>query len=405
MPRTPSSASTTNPAHPLVSLFFILVLLGAGLFLGTQGTLILHRTPGSAPVATQAWRFADAVTLLKRSVENVTDARIVRRELTAQEERSTAYRNALGGLSVPENLQITGDTPMDWPYHEDLSLIRGFLRNHAAKELSVAHPVDIRRTVAAWICLALGGISLLGWIWNGVRKLTGAPTPRRPSGSGPMPLPQNVGAALLLAAVTAVGLFFWKGHIYFGPLAVSKVAALQTAAKNNDAAGIDAAAKRGVWIDARDGQQATALHMAARAGAAQAVDALLKTGANVGVTDLDGRTPLTVAIQSNQTEIALKLLAAGTDVTIVDGNARTALHHAAAGGNATVVQHLISAGADVNEPDVQGWTPLFHAVTSGSAETVKALLQAGADPKIKATDGRVAADVAILHPALRDLLK
>ena len=60
---------------------------------------------------------------------------------------------------------------------------------------------------------------------------------------------------------------------------------------------------------------------------------------------------------------------------------------------------LIAAGADINRQDtVFGLTPLMQAIKAGRSEAVKLLVDAGARLDLKDSEGRTAADYAVLYP-------
>lgn len=377
------------------------VMIAAGLLLGTRSTLRLTRQASGEVAAVNTWRFADAVTLIRRRLSGVAGVTMKEMSLTEQERRSTAYRDFFGRLEVPDQVTLVGDGELRYPYREDFWLIQGFLKNQANQELVLSHPVDIRRTVASWGLLLLGLLSLAGWI---VKWVTG----RDPLAHAPekvIPLPPQAGAAIFLGGILLAWWFFAAGHRHFGPLAASKVTQLQEAAQKNDIGNVRKALLRGVFVDARDGQSVTALMVAARAGAWEAAETLLQAGANPSLRDLDGRTPLMRAIEGKHARLALRLLDAGTDLAAADGNGRNALHYAAQSGDPGMLWGLLQAGVPVNEPDAHGWTALIFAAAYGGAESVRVLLEAGADPGRKTADGRTAEDLASQDPAARALLQ
>lgn len=375
-------------------------MLAAGLLLGTRSTLTLTRNESGAVTAVNAWKFGEGLTLIRRTVTQVQGVTMKRMSLTETERRSSAYRDVFGMLNVPEQVAITGDSELRYPYREDFWGIEGFLKNKRNRQAVFTHPVDIRRTVASWFLLVFGGASLAGML---VALVMG----RDPLADLPdrvKPLPPKVGAAVFLGVILAGLWFFAAGQHVFGPLATKKVARLTTAAKANDAANVERAVRQGVFVDARDGQDVTALMMAARAGAADSVRALLVAGANPGLRDGDDRTALVHAIEAKQTAVALQLLDAGGDLAAADLNGRNALHHAAEMDEPQVLRRLVLAGAEVNQPDAHGWTALVFAAAHGSESSVRALLEAGADPKRKTGDGRTAMDLAERSSVVRELL-
>ena len=399
-------AKRTRPklklSRPLVvGLIFILVMISAGLLLGTRSTLTLTRDAASGAVtAVNDWRFTNAVPLIRRTVTNVQKVGMKKMSLTETERRSSAYRDVFGMLNVPEQVTITGDSELRYPYREDFWLIDGFLKNRGNRQAILTHPVDIRRTVASWGLLLFGLASLFGWVFKfvtGRDPLAGAPEKVKP-------LPPKVGAAVFLGTIVVGLWFFAAGHKFFGPLAEAKVKLLLESAKENRVEGITRALHKGVFVDVADGQSTTALMIAASSGAEESVEALLAAGANPGLRDLDDRTALLRAIETKHPRIALRLLDAGTDLTSTDTNGRNALHYAAQVGDADLLRRLLKAGAELNKPDAHGWTALIFAAAYGGADSIRALLDAGADPAKKTSDGRTAADLAAQNPAARELL-
>ena len=383
-----------------ISIIFFLTLLAAGLLLGTESTLVLERSANGSVTAANAWRFMGMLPLISRSVANVRDVKIREKDLSERDRRSSAYRNSWGMLNVPEELVIVGDTQLTYPYREDASLIRAFLKNPANNKTAVRHPVDIRRKVASVVLLTLVMLSIVGWIWKkayGRDPLAGAPRKVKP-------LPPAVGQAIFIFAIVFLGWFFTAGHRVMGPLAAKKVNLLLLSAGNDKAAGVEQAVNRGVFIDARDDQSRTALMIAARSGARNAAEALLKAGANPDLRDQGDNTALMIAIQTGHNEIAMRLLDSGADMEAADIDGRTALHFSSEQADASVLKRLIGLGANVNQPDAHGWTPIFFAVAGESADSVRSLLDAGADARKKLPDGRTVADLPYSDPSVGAIL-
>jgi len=393
------SSKPARKGENVVAFIIFLVILIAGLLLGTQSTLILERSASGAVSATNAWRLNGALTLIKRSVSNLGEARMAEVSLTSAERRSTAHRDAFGMLQREEALELVGDNVVAYPYQEDLSLIRGFLGNRERSQLVITHPVDIRRSVSSWVLLALAATSVIGWI---VKRMLG----RDPLADMPdkvKPLPGNRGAYLLLAVVAVVAAFYALGDKYFGALATRKVDLLMDSARSGDAAGTERAIREGVFVDVRDGQDTTALMFAARAGAGGVLDALLRAGALVDARNVGGSSALDLAIGNRHSDLALKLIEAGADLHAGDDNGRTPLMLAASEGAVPVLQRLLAGGAEVKARDRQGWTALMNATLAGCAACVGALMDAGADPAVALGDGRKALDMAA-DDAVRRLL-
>jgi len=350
-------------------------MLVGGLLLGTQSSLTLERSASGSVTAVNAWRFT-GVPLITRSVTGLREVRIVPMNLSTRDERSSAYQDIWGRRVIPERVVLVGDSEVDYPYREDVSLIRSFLTNPRNPRVQLTQPLDIRRKAASFVLLTLAALSVIGagWQWVAGRDpLSGAPRKVRP-------LPPAVGQAVFVGGIVGLLWFFTAGHRTFGPLAPRKVEALQQAASRDDAAGVASAVDRGVFVDARDSQGMTALMLAARAGAAHAVDALLQAGANFGLRDLNDNTALMYAVQTKHMDVAMRLLDAGAGVEDADANGRTALHLAAEAGHAAVIQRVLQAGAQVNQPDAHGWTPLSFATAGGHTDAMAVLVNAGATP-------------------------
>lgn len=391
----------TRTSHKIVGFFFFLLMLGSGLLLGTQSTLILKRDASGAVNAVNAWRLSGKLTLISRSVANLRDAKMARVALSETDRRSAAHRDAFGMASAPEELILVGDGTLAYPYQDDLPLIRAFLDNPRNSETVLTHPVDIRRTVASWFLLALALASAAGWAitkWLGRDPL--AHLPRKVK-----PLPPQIGAAVFIGGIVLVGAFFTVGNQVFGPLATRKVALLLASASSDDAAGIEKAIRAGVFVDARDDQGMTALILAARAGALRAADALLRARANPDLRDMSDDSALGLAIQGSHAALALRLIDGGANIRAVDSNGRSPLFMAARAGDAAILQRLLAAGGAAEQRDAQGWTPLMAAAASGDAASVRTLIAAGADPLASLADGRRAVNLAASEQARHEILR
>jgi hypothetical protein len=385
---TQSAASKSNK---VVGFIIFLVILVAGLLLGTQSTLRLERHADGRVDASNAWRLHDRITLISRSVTGLREVRMAQVNLTESERRSGAYRDAFGMLTNPEELLLVGDTSVAYPYQEDQSLIQAFLSNTQSTHASIVHPVDIRRSVASWALLAFAALAVVGWIVKlvlGRDPLAGAPDKVKP-------LPPAVGGALFLGVILLGIAFFTFGDKFFGPLATRKVDLLMTSASNDDAAGIERAVADGVFVDVRDGQGTTALMTAARRGASRAAQALLRAKASPDLRNISNDSALDLAITSGHEALALMLVDAHADIRAGGIHGRTPLYLAASSGACQVLEKLIALGAPIAQKDQQGWTPLMAAASSGKLACVRALLAAGADPSVALADGRRALDISL----------
>lgn len=388
---------TASKSDKVVGLIIFLVMLAAGLLLGTQSTLLLERNAAGRVDASNAWRLHDSVTLISRSVSNLREVRMADVKLSVSEQRSGVYRDAFGMFTNPEELLLVGDDSLAYPYQEDQSLIQAFLSNRHSARSVIVHPVDIRRTVASWALLSVVAVVVLGWIVKRVLR-------RDPLAEAPdkvKPLPPAVGMTLFGGVILLGIAFFTFGDQYFGPLATGKVNLLMESARNDDAQGIERAVASGVFVDVRDRQGTTALMEAARLGANRAAQALLRAKASPDLRNISNASALDLAIGRSHEALALSLIDAQADIRAGGLHDRTPLYLAASSGACRVLEKLIALGAAIEQKDAQGWTPLMAAASSDKAACVRELLAAGADPAVKLADGRRAIDILIAGIAAR----
>jgi ankyrin repeat protein len=186
------------------------------------------------------------------------------------------------------------------------------------------------------------------------------------------------------------------------------------AAKNGNAAMIDALLKAGAQATVASTTGTTPLMLASASGKADAVKLLLDAGANVNAKDTtNGQTALMFAASLNRGEVVKLLASRGADlnimsnvskilgrggrdnddqrrqdVTAMGGNA--ALHFAAREGAFDAVRALVEAGADVNAVTGSDQTPpITQAIIIGHFDIAMYLLSKGANPNL-ATGGGIA---------------
>lgn len=148
---------------------------------------------------------------------------------------------------------------------------------------------------------------------------------------------------------------------------------LHEAAKQGDAAEVEALLSQGAKVNAKDKDGNTALHYAAGGGHEEVVASLLKRGVDVNAKDKDGNAALHYAAANGNTKAVEQLLEAGAKIDRRGSNSTTALHWAAVHDHKEVAELLLRRGADVNARDQNGNTPLNLAMRNGCENAAKAL--------------------------------
>ena len=147
------------------------------------------------------------------------------------------------------------------------------------------------------------------------------------------------------------------------------------------------------WLAART---APDLHDAAALGDVAALDRLLGAGADVHAWCAEGFQAIHLAAFFARADALRRLLAAGADA---NSRARhpagmRPLHSAAASRDASIVGLLLAAGADPDTQQQGGYTALMAAAMHNLVDMAEALLASRADTRLRADDGRRAADMA-----------
>ena len=129
---------------------------------------------------------------------------------------------------------------------------------------------------------------------------------------------------------------------------------------------------------------------AARQGDAAAVEALLDGGASVADAAPDGATALHWASHRDDVETVARLLEAGADVNAATDLGVTPLWAASQNGSAALAAMLLEAGADPNRALLAGETPLMVAARAGAPGVARRLLAFGADTEARGPRGQTA---------------
>ena len=161
------------------------------------------------------------------------------------------------------------------------------------------------------------------------------------------------------------------------------------AVKAGDLAAARALVRRGIDVNATEGDGMTALHWAAYRDDGEAVALLLAAGAAPNAVTRFGVTPLALASENRNAAIVRQLLDKGADPR--GGPAgETPLHVAARSGAADVARHLLGGGAVVDARDSwQMVTPLMVAASERHPALVALLIAAGADVDAKAAETKL----------------
>ena len=178
-----------------------------------------------------------------------------------------------------------------------------------------------------------------------------------------------------------------------GQTALMQVATSFFAAGGRRREVIQAIARAGANLNAKDSEGRTALIWAAIGSYADSVTALIEVGADLDAKDADGNTALMVAKDRKFEKLVNLLRSAGASE---EGIEDIALLQAAKQGNIEEVQSLIKAGADVNHR--LHTTALCNAATNGHYEIVRMLIDADADVNLRESEaGLPARRVPVLY--------
>jgi ankyrin repeat protein len=135
---------------------------------------------------------------------------------------------------------------------------------------------------------------------------------------------------------------------------------------------------------------------AASGGDAAGMKRMLDAGLDPNAHDSSGYTPLIAAARAGNVEMIRLLTSRSANPNLSDTavNSWTPLLHAVHKAQPRAISALLDAGANPNEADPHGTTPLMLAAGYGYTDIVKILLAHKANPRLAASDGITALDLA-----------
>jgi hypothetical protein len=135
---------------------------------------------------------------------------------------------------------------------------------------------------------------------------------------------------------------------------------------------------------------------AASAGDVAGIKRMLDAGLDPNAHDAAGYTPLIDAARAGNVDVIRLLTSRGANPNLADTavNSWTPLLHAVHKSRPASVTALLAAGANPDNADPHGTTPLMLASGYGDTDIVKILLAHKANPRLAASDGITALDLA-----------
>ncbi|MEA2328755.1 MAG: uncharacterized protein QOE68_3714 [Thermoanaerobaculia bacterium] len=135
---------------------------------------------------------------------------------------------------------------------------------------------------------------------------------------------------------------------------------------------------------------------AASGGDLAGMKRMLDAGLDPNAHDSAGYTPLIAAARAGNVEVIRLLTSRGANPNLSDTavNSWTPLLHAVHKSQPGAIAALLDAGANPNEADPHGTTSLMLAAGYGYTDIVKILLAHKANPRLAASDGITAIDLA-----------
>jgi ankyrin repeat protein len=162
----------------------------------------------------------------------------------------------------------------------------------------------------------------------------------------------------------------------------ASVSSVADAAMAGDKAGVQAALKQKMDVNAQQADGATAIQWASYRNDLDMADMLIAAGANVKTPNSDGATPLSLASINGNAAMIAKLIKAGADANEKGPRGETPLMYASRNGNVSAIKALLDSKADVNAKEtLRGTTALMWAVEQAHPDAAKALIAGGADVK------------------------
>eukprot|EP00118_Oscarella_pearsei_P004641 m.20144 g.20144 ORF g.20144 m.20144 type:complete len:1195 (+) comp27979_c0_seq4:16-3600(+) len=171
--------------------------------------------------------------------------------------------------------------------------------------------------------------------------------------------------------------------------------AVFTAAGNDNAESLDAAAEVGADLKIRNIFDEAPLDVAARSGASESILTIARRIPEaIHGEDEDGNQPLSKAIDADCVNLLAKL---GADVNHKNREGQTALHFTAADPSRDeATRALLKIGADGNVADEDGRTPLIIASSKNLTSTVDVILESvDIDTDVQDNEGNTALLVAL----------
>eukprot|EP00882_Tetradesmus_deserticola_P005938 GHRQ01006253.1.p1 GENE.GHRQ01006253.1~~GHRQ01006253.1.p1 ORF type:complete len:377 (+),score=136.97 GHRQ01006253.1:295-1425(+) len=153
--------------------------------------------------------------------------------------------------------------------------------------------------------------------------------------------------------------------------------------------------RRGVDLDAADGNGLRPLHLAAITNRLEIVKLLIDKGANPTKQDDEGDVPLHWAATKGHTEMMEMLMDRGSAVDAGNKGGWTALHRAALTGRLPACRLLLRRGAGLNSITKDGRTALHLAALQNQLGVMELLLGLGAGTHFRDCRGATAAELCI----------